>query len=101
VAAALLSLIGIVPSLSAQVRTGMSGFLFFIIVLGLYYGEQHSELLRIAQEQRSDSAAVEIRESIKEAGGKASQSAIFAGLAILQALSKAPTRSSKQQVVTS
>ena len=30
---------------------------------------------------------MEIRESIKEAGGKASQSAIFAGLAILQALS--------------
>ena len=87
VAAALLSLIGIVPSLSTQLRTGLSGFLFFNIVLGLYYGEQRSELLRIAQEQRSDSAAVEIRESIEEGGRKAAQSAIFAGIAILQTLS--------------
>jgi hypothetical protein len=65
----------------------MSGILFFSIDLGLCYGEQRSELLRIAQEQRSDSAAVEIRESIQEKGRKAPKGAIFTGLAILQALS--------------
>ena len=76
------------PGSLAKLRNGISGLLLFVIVLGLYYGEQRSELIRIAQEQRSDAAAVALRESIEEEGRKASQSAIFAGLAVLRALSE-------------
>jgi hypothetical protein len=94
VATALLGLQGFLPDLPPRIRASASGFLLFFTVVGLFYGEQRSELLRIAQDrrrldqqERSDAEALELRGSIEEGSRKSSRRAVFAGLAVLQALS--------------
>jgi DNA-binding MarR family transcriptional regulator len=101
----LLGLIGLIPDLKPGARWFSVTILLLIVVLGIIYGQQRSELLRIAQEQlrrreqqRTDAAADgaekrttarfdEIEDRIDQASQQAAQQSVFSGLAVLQALS--------------